>query len=776
MDSHSIPRYLARPWWLLAAVLFAFAMLAIGVSKLTFRGDYRIFFDDDNPQVLAFDTIERTFNKNDNLSLLVAPPKGQLFSEKYLTLLRDLTEASWQTPHSSRVDSIANYQHTKAQGDDLLVADLVDKFATVSAADAQYAKAVALAQPELVGRLVAKSGDVAVVNVTIHLDEANKTAQVSEIAKFSDELVARFAQQYPEVQFHQAGIVRMNYSFFTAAQKDSSSLVPLMFLVVLVVIGVMLRSVTAVLTTLAVLIVAIVSTLAIAGWLGMAINTASVNVPTIVLTLAVADCVHIIASYRYGLQQGQSRREALALSLALNQKPVLITSVTTAIGFLTMNFSDVPAIREFGNLTALGVMLAWALSVSLLPALLSVMPFRVKPAATQAADSSDSMHRFSLWLTPRAKPVLWVSTALIVAAASFIGLNRINDESVKYFNHNSQFRQAADFMADHISGMSTLSVAIDSGRENGINDPEYLTTLAKFSDWLRLQPEVDNVVSLSDVFKRLNRSMNSDDPAQFRLPEQQDLAAQYLLLYEMSLPYGLDLNNQIDIQKSQSRVMMVLHNLGSKEMTEFEQRIDSYLASHAGQYHYLASSPALMFAHVGERNMQSMLTSLPIALLLISLLLVVALKDLKLGLFSLLPNVLPAAAGFGLWGLTVGEINLGLSVVASMTLGIIVDDTVHFLTKYQYGKHNGKTPVQAVHYAFATVGKALWVTTVVLVIGFGVLASSDFRLNADMGQLTALIIAIALLVDFFFLPAFLVLFDQTSKETADETVVQLTTH
>jgi hypothetical protein len=227
----------------------------------------------------------------------------------------------------------------------------------------------------------------------------------------------------------------------------------------------------------------------------------------------------------------------------------------------------------------------------------------------------------------------------------------------------------------------------------------------------------------------------------------------------MSLPYGLDLSNQINFDKSATRITVTMQNLGSKEFTEFEQRALSWLAQRDPQMKVTAGSPSLMFAHIGEKNMQSMLRGTVVALILISGLLVFALGSWRMGAISLIPNLLPAAIGFGIWGVYSGEINMALSVVLSMALGIIVDDTVHFLSKYRHARLAGDNAEQAVRYTFASVGRALWITTLVLAIGFGVLSLSSFALNADMGLLTGIIIVVALAVDFLFLPAFLIVFD-----------------
>jgi predicted RND superfamily exporter protein len=261
--------------------------------------------------------------------------------------------------------------------------------------------------------------------------------------------------------------------------------------------------------------------------------------------------------------------------------------------------------------------------------------------------------------------------------------------------------------------------------------------------------------------KRLNKNMHADKPEWYRLPEQRDLAAQYLLLYEMSLPYGLDLNNQVDVSKSATRMTVTVKNISSNEMLALEDKAQEWLHNNAPEMRAAGASPSVMFAHIGHRNIRSMLTGTTVALVLISLILVVALRSIKIGLISLIPNLTPAAMGFGLWGLLVGEVGLGLSVVTGMTLGIVVDDTVHFLSKYLRARREQQlTSPDAVRYAFSTVGTALWVTSLVLIAGFMVMTQSPFKLNADMGLLTAITIAFALAADFLFLPPLLMKVDK----------------
>ncbi len=742
----------------LLATIFLIIVATIGGKNLYFRGDYDIFFDGTNKQLLAFDEIQTTFAKTDNLAIVIAPEDGDIFTPQTLSLIQKITVDAWQVPYSSRVDSIANYQHTEAFDDDLLVEDLLYSEYELTPERISKVKSIALSEPVLKSALVSEKGDVTVVNITVQLPEMDKTAEVEEVVSSINAMIDRYQRAYPDVTFHKAGIIAMNHAFMTAAQDDSSTLVPTMLVVILVFLTIMLRSILSVIATLIVIIGSVMATMGISGWAGMFLSTATVNVPTLIMTLAVADCVHVIATMRQSMKNGFTKAQSIERSIALNFVPILITSVTTAIGFLMMNMSDSPVLRDFGNLSALGVMVACFLSVTLLPALLKLLPIHVKMETSQ--DQKHVMDRLGDFVVSQRRALLPLSVVVIVVCASLIPLNKVNDESVEYFGQRNEFRQAADFMEERISGMTNISIAIKTNESQGIAAPDFLNTIGEFSSWLRDQPETDHVATLADVYKRLNKNMHGDDEAYYSLPQARELAAQYLLLYEMSLPYGLDLNNQINVDKSSIKMVLTVANLGSVELVDLENRIYQWFAEHAPQYQVVASSPSLMFAHIGETNMASMLSTLPITLVLISALLIFALRSVRLGLISLMPNIAPAVIGFGLWALISGEINLGLSVVVTLTLGIVVDDAVHFLSKYQRARREGQTAEQAVRYAFHTVGRALWITTVVLVAGFSVLAMSSFRLNADMGQLSAIVIFIALVVDFLFLPTLLMLFDK----------------
>ena len=449
------------------------------------------------------------------------------------------------------------------------------------------------------------------------------------------------------------------------------------------------------------------------------------------------------------------------VNLSLNQtlSRTLLTSVTTAIGFLSLNFSDSPPFRDLGNISAMGVMFAWLFSTTLLPAMVTLLP--AKPQQRRAY-VSELMTHFADWVINHRKILMPTVGLVIVGLALVIPRNELNDVFVRYFDESIEFRPHTDFVVDNLTGMYFIDYSLDSGESGGISDPTYLAKIERFGNWLSEQPEVVHVSTLTDVFKRVNRSMHGDDARWHRLPEQRDMAAQYLLLYEMSLPYGLDLNNQIDVDKRRTRLSATLETLSTSQTLAFEQRTYDWMRNNTPALLTTAASPPIMFSHIGMRNIVSMLGGTAFALIAISLLMIIALGSWRYGLLTLIPNIAPAAMAFGLWALIDGEVGLGLSVVAAMTLGIVVDDTIHFMSKYlRARRQQGLDAIAAVRYSFATVGVALWTTTMALAAGFLVISTSAFAVNAEMGLLVAIVVVLALVVDFLLLPGLLIRFDKS---------------
>ncbi len=494
------------------------------------------------------------------------------------------------------------------------------------------------------------------------------------------------------------------------------------------------------------------------------------------MTLAVADSIHILVTMlQKTRKEGLDKRAAIVESMRLNFMPVLITSLTTVIGFLSMNFGDVPPFWHLGNITAFGMTMAFIFSTTTLPALMAIFPlWKRKKADSERAKKMDWYTRLGFIVVRQPVRVSIISIVIIAALTYMATLNVFNDEFVEYFDESVEFRRHSDFVNDNLTGFYNVEYSVGSGESGGINNPVYLQKLNDFEDWLNEQPEVVHVNAFSEVARRVNRSMHGDDQSYYRVPDSREEAAQYLLLYELSLPFGLDLNNQINVDKSESRVTATIQNLSSAEMIAFTQRAEKWLEDNTPEaMHTIGVSPTMMFAKLGFRQAESMFNGNIIALILISLVLMLALRSVKLGFMSIIPNVTPVLVGFGIWALYKGQINTGMVIVFGMTLGIIVDDTVHFMSKFLRARRElGYDARQAVIYAFETVGRALVTTTIVLLAGFAVLSTSSFALNSYMARITVIIILAALIIDFILLPALLVITGQKSEVSESVTALK----
>ncbi len=746
---------------LIVGLISSIALVGQGVRHLQFTNEYKVFFSDDNPQLLAFEASENKFTKIENVMIAVTPRDENVFTPRTLQALSKLTERAWQIPYSNRVDSITNFQHTRAEGDDLIVEDLVHDAAQLNTDDCARIRDLALSEPLLLNALISADARVAAVNITVQLPREDVAKESPEVAAYARRLARELEAEYPHLKTHITGIIMMDVAFAESSLRDMQTLIPLSFVLMMALIAIFAGGVLCAFSIAIVILLSTVCGMGVGGYIGYPVTPASSIAPVIILTVSIGNCIHIVTTYLQQLAQGALKLDALRESIAQNLQPIALASTTTAIGFLTFNFSEVPPFQHLGNIVAIGVLTAFILSITLLPAVLASVP--ITPRIRDSA-STTAMNRFAEFVINNRRALLGIMSLLVLALALNIPRNELNDVFVRYFGENITFRTDTDYIVEHLTGLYHIDFVIDAHEAGGISDPNYLHQASDFVAWLRQQPEVVHVASVTDTMKRLNKNMHGDDPSYYRLPTSRELAAQYLLLYEFSLPYGLDLNNQINVDKSSTRIHVAMQTLSSNEAIAFNHRAEAWLAQNAPQIASgVGTGVSLMFANIGKRNIKAMLLGTTVALILVSGIMLIALRSIRVGLISLIPNLVPAVMGFGLWGLLVGQIGLSLSVVAGMTLGIVIDDSVHFLSKYlRARRREGRRSADAIRAAFDAVGRALCVTTFVLVTGFLVLALSSFELNAGMGLLTSVVITFALLADFVLLPPLLMKLEEAA--------------
>ena len=738
-----------------AFVLSALIVLlcAVGATRLSINADTRVFFSEQNADRKALDLFEARYTPSVNLFMALHVEDGNVFTAERLSAISELTEASWLLPYSFRVESISNAPHIDSDQDGIVISEAASLESALSVNDARNRT---MSDNMLVGRLISPDMKTTAINISVDypLESSRATSEILDAAKtmFQDSGAADLG-----FEAWYGGRVASSHAFSTASKKDLATLIPITFAVFLVLLIGLMRSIVIASSLFVTALLAAASTMGVAGWMGVQINAATAHIPTVIIALGIASLAHLAISFRRHIRDGDHQDDAVTKAMQTDARPIALTLGTTCIGFLTLNFADAPPFKQLGTLVAFGALFCLFYGLVFLPALLRTINVRVQaPRAfiTNLVDlSADTIVDKRRWLA------LGIP---LLCLAGLLGLTRISidDTFPDYFDERFEFRRHADLIEKHLTGLEVVEFDIGGASENIIYEQDYVGKIDQFEEWLRDQPKVAHVSSILEIYRRLNQHLNDGLEANYKIPDDREALAQYILLYEMSLPMGQDLNNSIVVDKSRSRVTAIMRDASTAEVKALKESAERWLNQDpTAAINGAGTGLAVMFAYLSSLNVKSMIGGTAIALITISFILIIALRNLRYGVMSLIPNLLPGAVAFGLWGYLVGEVGVAVSVVGAITLGIIVDDTIHLTWRFREARKNGAPPELAAHTVFAKVGEPMLISTIVLVAGFSILSASGFHITSSTGILVAMTIAFALVMDWFFLAPLLVLSD-----------------
>lgn len=762
--------FLLQARWLMMITAIGLCVFSFyGFKHFKFDASPRSYFVDGHAPYERFVDMEETYGSDFRLFFMLSATKDDIFTPEHLAALLELTETSWTLPFVRRVDSLSNYQHTDSSNDELDVYDLINEDILNQPDTIAKRKAIALTDISLRKRLVSVDGKHAAVILSLETDGEDRTGE-TELINQAYALEETLKAKYPNIDIAITGNLVSNYHNTEIAKRDVMVMIPLMFLLMFILIGTLLRSVMTVVVSLIVASMSAICAIGLASWLGIKFSMLPMNALIISITVAVAHCIHIFTQFFHELAH-HPKRQALFNSLEANFFAVSITSLTTVIGFLSLNFNDLPPAIALGNVAAIGTVMAWLFSLTVLPALVLLLPFKVRPKKSnnELGFLERKMVKLADFVITYKARILVFMAALTVAMVTLSFSNILNDRFSELIHEPHIFRSDTNAIDQYFGALYTAYYDVSSyskdGSKDTISNPGYLKNLDAYTQFLRAQPEVQSVYSFTDVIKRLNQSMHNDDEAYYRIPESRELIAQYILMYELSLPFGLDLNDQITQDKHSSRLLVTMPSIDTRTIMELEQRFWQWQQQNMPEnMRDKGASMAIIWAHLSEKSLTNSLKGSVIALCLISLVLLFLLRSIRYGLVSLVPNLMPAAFGFGAWYFLSGEIGLGLTCVIIITIGIVVDDTVHFLSKYKRAmKQNHGDSEAAIRATFKQVGPALCITTMVLTSGFLVLSLSKIISNSALGSVTGIILVSALILDILLLPALLLFIDRKRK-------------
>ena len=753
--AETIIRY--RPLCIIISILIL-AGLAQGLSKINFNPDINAFFPENDTLTTSHLSIEDTYSSMDNAVIGIGVKEGTVFTNEVLSLIEDLTQKAWKTPHSLRVDSLSNYSYVSADGDDLYIEPFLEGSSTYDLKTLKEKELIIEEEELAYGAIISKDKKTSLINIVFDPPRKDIEAEYQESLNYVLGFLEEARKNHPEVDLIISGIVYMEYQSPMLLKAQMPKLMPTAILVILLTLFLLLRSLVAVAGSFLVILMSVVSAMGSIGFMSGDIAQPFIMVPILIATLAVADCVHLFTLYFQNLDSSRKSKEAMLESLKLNLQPLFLTSLTTAIGFLSLNLAPVEPLRGIGNGVAVGVFLAFIFTVLLLAPIVSYFNVKQSKNINFQKNIARKLGRFSIKNYKRLLVIVPVISCFLMA---FIPLNKTNDNPLEFYSERYT-TSAADskWISQRIGG--TFPVSYELNSQGIVSDPEFLREVDKFSEWLASNKEVLHVSSLSKIMKNLNKTLHGKQEEWNIIPTEPDLSAQYLFFYEMSLPYGLDLTNSISQNKESIKLVASLKELGSLEYREFAKRVENYASQNMPEDMVsIGTGTRPIFAFLSTMLITQLIYALGIGIVLITATIILFFRSLRYGMLTSVTNLLPIGVAFGIWAIVSGEISMLVGIGMGTTLGIIVDFTVHFLSKYLHARRQKNLSAEeAVEYAFETVGFALIITSFSLILGFLVLLQAFFIPIHGFVLFSSIAFLSALIIDLLLFPALLITWDK----------------
>lgn len=724
---------------------FSIIVLAVALSPaitgIQYRSEITDYFDADDTRVKHFHALEADMGLQQNLLVFLDNETSFLNSEGIDTLY-GIHHQLKTLDGVARIDSILTTAVSDAEGNTVSVYNHIRQSKPIS--------------DSILGQIADNSES----NVTL-LSEGNNIASLylyfdkpEQIKETYLAVQHTLTDHYPG-QHYLLGPVQIKQALHEALLHDGFYLMPLVLVLGLGVLWYFLRSYWLVLSGAASIIAALWVTAGIVGTLKLTINQTSSLAFCIAFIIALADVIHLLMSFTHQ-PANISQTQAMLNSLRSNGASLFLTSLTTGIGFLSLNGSSSPVFATFGNIAAIGVACAFITAVTITPVLavmLNTQARRTEPDIFQRCIEWINTHRSGF------KPTHYrLFYLLSIVCSSAIVLNQYHNDPLDYFQSDSPIIQATTVSEQQFGVHHPISIQIDSGQKEGVFDARFLRTIYELQNWLEAHPRVSNQSNFLAVLSSLKRHLHENNLKWSTAPLNSVAAADLWNLYQMSAPENGPQNIGLDTQFRRATITIGTPKLQSKELLELEKDIAQWLDNHSN-FNYAVTGHAMLFASIGKELTTNMFLGGLFSAMIISLLIGLFLGNLKLGLLSLIPNLFPAGVVYGVWAMAVGNIDIAAAGTLSISLGIVVDDSIHILKRYSNFRKSGLLPEQAINQAFNQVGSALMLTTLILCLGLGVLMLSIFGPNQITAFIMSAIILVALLYDLFMLPHLLIKFD-----------------
>jgi len=728
-------------------------LCSLGLTQLGISYGHYSYFDSGDSTIVDYDTTQKTFTSSDNILFVIsANSKAALKTPESIHAIEWLTNKSWDLPFTERVQSLSNTQVLSHVNGKVVVDDLITDSIDYPADTLNRLIDALSTSPSLKGKLLSGDGRSAVVSVTLSKNES-KNITYPQANAAAMELAAQFDRHFPSLRLEMGGYVPLFNAAVDTTIEDLRLLTPILLLLIIALLYAVFRHPPAVFGVILAVVFSMAATMGIVGWTGLSLNGTTAATPILILTVSIASSLHLVSSYLRKLHLCHSKSKALARALEINFRPILITAATTITGFLSFNLSDVPPFRQLGNIAALGVALSVIYSITVLPAYLIL----AGPNRCKKPKQFPAIYTLAKLVTSHPRNTVLICLLCATGMSSFIVDNRYNDQFESYFDASSPFRQSMDAINSAMGGTDTIEIVVSHRDGMLIVQPSVMSQIEDLSEWLRQLPSVLHVSSISETVKRLNQEHTGSYFNAYKVPATALETRELISEYQANVKPQYSLNDQIAPSLDQTRLTLVTKPMDAVQSIQLDEKISKHINLNYPDLASKNTSISLSFSYIGANSSSNMILAAGVGLLSISVLLMLMFRSFKLGVISVIPNLLPGIVAFGVWGLLVGELSVGVSAALGIAMGVIVDDTIHFLSHYCSMLDKGASPHRAVFSTLVRIGPVLIVTTAVLAAGFLILSQTVFRLNSDLGYFCALTLVLALLFDLTLLPSTLIL-------------------
>jgi len=752
---HLINQLLSKRYLLAAATVLLGGIVVWGMQNTALESTYTSILSEDDPYRAEVDQTRKDFPPTTSV-LFVFQSSGDVFNLEALRAMDALTTRYGEIDSAISVGSLMNRRLNSVEAErynrDYLVPDLTD----LTEDDLDHVRILALRDEELTKSLLSPEGDMALATIKYKAsvdDQPTRLAIAESVISLRDSL----REDYPDVEIYALGGVLFELEGYNAQIKDSQLLFPLVVAIGVLLLWFCLKSLAYSLSLFAIAFATIGLTVGTYGWLQIPFNQISSLGPLVVLVIAIADGIHIVSIYAQGLHANLNRLEAMRNSLMVNFQPVTLATITTSMGFLSLNYSSSPGIYGFGNIVAIGVCWAYVVTLTLLPAIILLLPTNKVPKPLGVQKFINSVGRL---VQEKGNILFWSSAALIVFTLALLPLNKVDFDRFSFVDEDSDFHHVMTALREKIGNDQSLVYSINSGEYYGITELAFLDQVDEFSRWLEDQPEASFVTSYTDLLRTLNKAEHDDDEAWDRLPEDKLQIIDYLVGYQLIQEIEPNLEPIFNTDYSSIRLVIGTSDLSNLQLIKFNDRIDRWIAGNIRpEYQVMHGDNSILFARLDRSISVELMKGFTLSFVLITLTMLLGLRSVRYGLLSIMPNLFPATIVFGFWGLFIGELSPYILMLFSISIGLVVDDSVHILSKYIYARRDGESPERAVQYSLDKAGSAITITTLALAVGTFILVFSNTFHFQNVALLLTPIIAVALLLDLLFLPPLLIKFD-----------------